>query len=197
MLCQSQGRSTADSSSATAHASQAQRAGSGPKYSCSPEVDCWRTAFMHLHGAGPVRRSGCCAGRFADKAALVRKAAVQLAGALLAYNPFGAFLGLGQLEASLAQHQALLQVRSRQPVASPDSAASGNQAPVPCCSDLSRAAGGFCGTAPDAAGGARLAVPGSTLTHGRGCATGQHVAAGLHACLPLLLMLTCTPSLVL
>lgn len=57
----------------------------------------------------------CCAGRFADKAASVRKAALQLAGVLLAFNPFGAFLGLEQLEASLAQHRALLQVRSFQP----------------------------------------------------------------------------------
>ena len=50
------------------------------------------------------------AGRFQDKAALVRKAALQLAGALLSYNPFGAFLALEPLEASLAEHKALLQV---------------------------------------------------------------------------------------
>ena len=50
------------------------------------------------------------AGRFEDKAALVRKAALQLAGALLVYNPFGAFLALEPLQASLQEHQQRLQV---------------------------------------------------------------------------------------
>ena len=42
----------------------------------------------------------------------MRKAALQLAGALLEFNPFGAFLALEPLQASLQEHQQQLQVAS-------------------------------------------------------------------------------------
>lgn len=51
-------------------------------------------------------------GRLEDKAAIVRKCALQLLSKLLCFNPFGQFLPLDQLIASLNQYKGKLQVRS-------------------------------------------------------------------------------------
>lgn len=52
-----------------------------------------------------------CTGRLEDKAAIVRKCALQLLSKLLCFNPFGQFLPLDQLVASLNQYKNKLQVR--------------------------------------------------------------------------------------
>ena len=54
-----------------------------------------------------------CVGRLEDKAAIVRKSALQLLSKLLCFNPFGQFLPLDQLVASLDQYKAKLQVHIR------------------------------------------------------------------------------------
>ena len=51
-------------------------------------------------------------GRLEDKAAIVRKCALQLLSKLLCYNPFGQFLPLDQMTAVLQQQKAELQARS-------------------------------------------------------------------------------------
>lgn len=51
-------------------------------------------------------------GRLEDKAAIVRKCALQLLSKLLCFNPFGQFLPLDQLIASLNQYKGKLQVSS-------------------------------------------------------------------------------------
>lgn len=51
-------------------------------------------------------------GRLEDKAAIVRKCALQLLSKLLCFNPFGQFLPLDQLIASLNQYKDKLQVSS-------------------------------------------------------------------------------------
>ena len=56
-----------------------------------------RTIFVH-------------AGRLEDKAAIVRKAALQLLGALMHSNPFAPVLAHAAFEASLQEYQAKLQV---------------------------------------------------------------------------------------
>ena len=58
-----------------------------------------------------LRHHGVCAGRLEDKAATVRKAAMQLAMALLQYNPFGPALEGARLAATLDAHQRKLDVR--------------------------------------------------------------------------------------
>lgn len=50
------------------------------------------------------------AGRLEDKAAIVRKCALQLLSKLLSFNPFGRYLPLDQMSASLKEYQAKLQV---------------------------------------------------------------------------------------
>ncbi|KAL0043109.1 hypothetical protein WJX79_009421 [Trebouxia sp. C0005] len=49
-------------------------------------------------------------GRLEDKAAIVRKCALQLLSKLLSFNPFGRYLPLDQMTASLKEYQAKLQV---------------------------------------------------------------------------------------
>lgn len=49
------------------------------------------------------------AGRLEDKAAIVRKCALQLLSKLLSFNPFGRYLPLDQMTASLNEYQAKLQ----------------------------------------------------------------------------------------
>jgi len=51
------------------------------------------------------------AGRLEDKAAIVRKCALQLLSKLLSFNPFGRYLPLDQMTASLKEYQAKLQAR--------------------------------------------------------------------------------------
>lgn len=53
----------------------------------------------------------CLTGRLEDKAAIVRKCALQLLSKLLCFNPFGRFLPLDQMTASLDQYKAKLQAR--------------------------------------------------------------------------------------
>ena len=54
----------------------------------------------------------CSEGRLDDKSALVRKAALQLIGAMTAANPFGPFLNLNAFKGSLEEQRQKLQVRS-------------------------------------------------------------------------------------
>jgi len=49
------------------------------------------------------------AGRLEDKAVIVRKCALQLLSKLLSFNPFGRYLPLDQMTASLKEYQAKLQ----------------------------------------------------------------------------------------
>ena len=49
------------------------------------------------------------AGRLEDKAAIVRKCALQLLSKLLSFTPFGWYLPLDQMTASLQEYQAKLQ----------------------------------------------------------------------------------------
>ena len=49
------------------------------------------------------------AGRLEDKAAIVRKCALQLLSKLLSFNPFGWYLPLDQMTASPQEYQAKLQ----------------------------------------------------------------------------------------
>lgn len=51
-----------------------------------------------------------CSGRLEDKAAIVRKCALQLLSKLMCFNPFGKFLPLDQLTASLDKYKLELQV---------------------------------------------------------------------------------------
>lgn len=56
-----------------------------------------------------------CTGRLEDKAAIVRKCALQLLSKLLCFNPFGQYLPLDPLVASLNQYKDKLQVRFPRP----------------------------------------------------------------------------------
>ena len=60
-----------------------------------------------------IMKPWCChgAGRLEDKAAIVRKCALQLLSKLMCFNPFGKFLPLDQLAASLDKYKLELQVR--------------------------------------------------------------------------------------
>ena len=61
-------------------------------------------------------------GRLEDKAAIVRKCALQLLSKLLCYNPFGQFLPLDQMTAVLQQQKAELQARELYFISVPGSA---------------------------------------------------------------------------
>ncbi|KAJ7519949.1 hypothetical protein O6H91_20G060900 [Diphasiastrum complanatum] len=87
------------------------------------------------------------AGRLADKAALVRKSALQLLGTLLQYNPFGPQLRTGAFEATLDKYKQQLQIMS------PSATVGGDQQmePTELTHPVSEPAGDKCSTGLDGA----------------------------------------------
>ncbi len=105
----------------------------------------WDASRGRMGCANLLSQAGAAAaGRLEDKSSLVRKAALQLLGELLASNPFGPRLPEAEFAASLAQFQARLEVRLALPTAGQGMIGCplrvrGREAP---CSGGTRAAGG-------------------------------------------------------